>query len=710
MNEVEYLSKELSLRSNYVKAAIELIDEGNTIPFIARYRKEKTGAMDDQTLRLLHEKLEYLRALESRKEEIKRLITEQGKWTDALAAALAAATTITEADDIYLPYRPKRKTKASIAKERGLEPLAQIIMAQADRGDLTDLARDYLNDEVPNAEDAIEGALNILAETISENAEYRKDLRRITFENAALNCTAATKEDSVYRQYYEFTGLLTKLKPHQVLAINRGEKEKMLKVSFVMNEMIAEQYLYAKIGNPNGAYQKEILDCISDSYKRLLSPAIEREIRNELRDNAEEQALVIFRQNLKQLLMQPPLKGKNVIGFDPGYRTGCKVCVVDSSGKVLDVGVVYPTPPKSDTAGAAKLLRAWIAKYGVTAIAVGNGTASKESEIFIADMISDLPDVGYMMVSEAGASVYSASPLAAAEFPDYDVSLRSAVSIARRLQDPLPELVKIDPKSIGVGQYQHDMKQKRLGEVLDGVVEESVNSVGADLNTASAPLLQRIAGISATIAKNIVSYRETNGMFSSRMELKKVPKLGDKAFEQCAGFLRVRESANPLDNSSVHPESYGAAKLILKECGLGLQDIGTPAMNGLTAMVTQNGMRLAERLQIGLLTLQDIVSELIKPARDPRDSLPQPVLRSDVMDIKDLKEGMLFKGTVRNITDFGAFVDIGVHQDGLVHISQLSDRYVKHPLDVVHIGDTVDVKILSVDVAKKRISLTMKAK
>ncbi|MBQ6947353.1 MAG: RNA-binding transcriptional accessory protein [Clostridia bacterium] len=706
--EIKYLANDLSLSAKNVEAAVGLMDEGNTIPFIARYRKEKTGAMDDQTLRLLQDKLNYYRSLNERKAEVQRLITEQGKWSDELANALQNAATLTEVDDIYLPYRPKRKTKASVARENGLEPLAEIILKQEDLRDLSEIAAAFMNENVPDVANAIQGAMYILAEDIAENAEYRKELRRITFENAQLVCEAVTKEDTVYRQYYEFVALISKLKSHQVLAINRGEKEKALKVDIKLQENIAEQFLYSKIGISGGRFQNEILACIADSYKRLLAPAIEREIRAQLREAAEEQALVVFRQNLKQLLMQPPLKGSCVIGFDPGYRTGCKVCVIDAGGKVLDVGVVYPTAPKKDTAGAAKLLRNWIKKYGVSAIAVGNGTASKESEIFIADMISDLDGVGYIMVSEAGASVYSASPLAAAEFPEYDVSLRSAVSIARRLQDPLAELVKIDPKSIGVGQYQHDMKQKRLGEVLDGVVEECVNNVGADLNTASVPLLQRIAGISATVAQNIVAYRESNGLFTSRSQLKKVPKLGHKAFEQCAGFLRIKESKNPLDNSSVHPESYAAAKMILCESGLALSDIGTSAVIGLPAVIKMTGVALAEKLSIGLLTLQDIVNELVKPARDPRDSLAKPVLRSDVLDIKDLKEGMVFQGTVRNITDFGAFVDIGVHQDGLVHVSQMSDKFVRHPLDAVHIGDTVNVRILSVDVDKKRISLTMR--
>ena len=708
MNEIQYLAKELGLAASRVEAAVSLMDEGNTIPFIARYRKEKTGAMDDQTLRQLQDKLNYFRSLTERKAEVMHLITEQGKWSDELAAALQKASTLTEVDDIYLPYRPKRKTKASVARENGLEPLAQIILKQEDRREPSLIASEFLNENVTTTEAAVEGALFIIAEDIAENAEYRKHLRKMLFENALLVSEAAVEEDSVYRQYYEFSSVISKVKSHQVLAINRGEKEKFLKVRICMPEIEAEQYLYTKIGNPNGTFQSEIRACISDSYKRLLFPALEREIRADLRDSAEEQALVIFRQNLKQLLMQPPLKGSRVIGFDPGYRTGCKVCVIDESGKVLDVGVVYPTPPKSDADGAAKLLRKWIENHGVSALAVGNGTASKESEIFVAGMISDLSDVGYIMVSEAGASVYSASPLAAAEFPEYDVSLRSAVSIARRLQDPLAELVKIDPKSIGVGQYQHDMKQKRLGEVLDGVVEECVNNVGADLNTASVPLLQRIAGISAAIAQNIVKYREENGLFRSRKDLLKVPKLGAKAFEQCAGFLRIKESSNPLDNSSVHPESYGAAQSILKEFGLTLSDVGTSATLVLQKQLAQLGEEIAAKIGIGLLTLKDIVSELIKPARDPRDGLAKPILRSDVMDIKDLKEGMVFQGTVRNITDFGAFVDIGVHQDGLVHISQLSDKYVKHPLDVVHIGDAVSVKILSVDVEKKRISLTMR--
>ncbi len=708
MNEIQYLSNELNIAPGRVEAAVSLMDEGCTIPFIARYRKEKTGAMDDQSLRLLQEKLLYFRALNERKSEVQRLITEQGKWSETLSIALGKASTLTEVDDIYLPYRPKRKTKASIARENGLEPLAEIILKQNDDRSLRDIAAGFISENVPDEASAIQGALFILAEDIAENAEYRKDLRRITWQNAMLISEKATDEDSVYRQYYEFSSVISKLKSHQVLAINRGEKEKYLKVTVKLPENLGEQYLYGKIGNPNGSFQKEIIDCIADSYKRLLFPAVEREIRSELRDSAEEQALVIFRQNLKQLLLQPPLKGSCIIGYDPGYRTGCKVCVIDESGKVLDVGVVYPTPPKNDCEGAASLLRGWIQKYGVTAIAIGNGTASKESEIFVSEMISDLKGVGYIMVSEAGASVYSASSLAAEEFPEYDVSLRSAVSIARRLQDPLPELVKIDPKSIGVGQYQHDMKQKRLSDVLDGVVEECVNSVGADLNTASVPLLSRIAGISSSIAQNIVKYREENGMFTSRKMLLKVPKLGAKAYEQCAGFLRIKESENPLDNSSVHPESYAAAEMVLGECGLTLNDIGTAAVSSLQQIFVQNGRQLAKKIGIGILTLQDILSELAKPARDPRDELSKPLLRSDILDIKDIKEGMVFQGTVRNITDFGAFIDIGVHQDGLVHISQLSDKFVKHPLDVVHIGDIVKVKILSVDVKTKRISLTMR--
>ena len=708
MNEIQYLSNELNIAPSRVEAAVNLMDEGCTIPFIARYRKEKTGAMDDQSLRLLQEKLLYFRALIERKSEVQRLITEQGKWSETISVALEKASTLTEVDDIYLPYRPKRKTKASIARENGLEPLAEIILKQNDTRSLQDIAEEFISENVPDGASAIQGALFILAEDIAENAEYRKDLRRITWQNAVLICENTTDEDSVYRQYYEFSAVISKLKSHQVLAINRGEKEKYLKVAIKLPENLGEQYLYGKIGNPNGSFQKEILDCISDSFKRLLFPAVEREIRSQLRDDAEEQALVIFRQNLKQLLLQPPLKGSRIIGYDPGYRTGCKVCVIDESGKVLEVGVVYPTPPRNDREGAASLLRSWIQKYGVTAIAIGNGTASKESEIFVAEMISDLKGVGYIMVSEAGASVYSASELAAEEFPEYDVSLRSAVSIARRLQDPLPELVKIDPKSIGVGQYQHDMKQKRLSDVLDGVVEECVNSVGADLNTASVPLLSKIAGISSSIAQNIVKYRDENGLFTSRKMLLKVPKLGAKAYEQCAGFLRIKESENPLDNSSVHPESYAAAEMVLGECGLTLNDIGTAAISSVQQFFAQNARQLAEKIGIGILTLQDILSELAKPARDPRDELSKPALRSDVLDIKDIKEGMSFQGTVRNITDFGAFVDIGVHQDGLVHISQLSDKFVKHPLDVVHIGDIVKVKILSVDVKTKRISLTMR--
>ena len=708
MNEIRQLSEMIGQTEKNVAAAVELIDAGNTIPFIARYRKEKTGAMDDQTLRLLFEKLTYLRSLSARKEEIKRLIDEQGKWTPTLETQLQNAKTLAEAEDIYLPYRPKRKTRASVARERGLEKLAEILAAQTDKRPLEEIAAGFVGGEVADAAGAIAGAMDILAEDIAENAGYRGAIRRLTWQNGLVQTAAASEEDTVYRSYYEFTQSVSKMKAHQVLAIRRGEKEKKLKFSLSVDQKIMTTYLYDRIKKPNGSFDHPLRDCIEDSYKRLLAPAIEREITAQLFENAEQQAMLVFKENLKQLLLQPPLKGKTVLGFDPGYRTGCKICVVDPVGKVLAVDVIYPTPPKKDIVGAERKIRALIEKYHVSALAVGNGTASKESEIFVAEAIKGT-GAGYMMVSEAGASVYSASPLAAAEFPNYDVSLRSAVSIARRLQDPLSELVKIDPKSIGVGQYQHDMKQKNLSQALDGVVEECVNTVGADLNTASVPLLEKIAGISSAIAKNIVQYREQNGMFKNRAELKKVSKLGAKAYEQCAGFLRVKESKQPLDNTSVHPESYAAAEALLKRFGMRDSEIGTPRMKHLAEQAESVGYEaLSKELNIGVPTLRDIVSELLKPGRDPREDLPKPQLRSDVMDMKDIRPGMGFTGTVRNITDFGAFVDIGVHQDGLVHISQLSDRYVKHPLDVVHVGDVVRVTVLSVEPEKNRISLTMK--
>ncbi len=706
------LAEEFSVGINQIENTVKLIDEGNTIPFIARYRKEATGSLDDQILREIFERLEYLRGLEKRKEEIIASIEAQEKMTDELRLAILEAKTLAELEDLYRPYRPKRKTRASVAREKGLEPLSQFIMEQK-ICDLNGEAEKYIDEEkgVNSIEEAIMGAQDIIAEDISDDANIRKELRTFVYRTGTVVTKATDPEaQSVYEMYYEYSEPVNRIAGHRILAVERGEREEFLKVSIVIDDAAAvsgleRQFVTAK--NPCGEI---VAAACADSFSRLIYPSIEREIRNQLFENASTQAIKVFSANLRQLLMQPPVKDAVTLGFDPAYRTGCKIAVVDGTGKVLDTTVVYPTMPHNDIVGAKKKLKELIAKYGITTIAIGNGTASRESEKFVAEMIKEIDaPVSYMVVSEAGASVYSASKLAAEEFPQFDVSLRSAVSIARRLQDPLAELVKIDPKAIGVGQYQHDMAPKQLSEALDGVVESCVNSVGVDLNTASQPLLARVAGINSGVAKNIVTYREENGAFADRSELLKVAKLGKKAYEQCAGFLRISGGKSILDNTGVHPESYKAAKELLKECGYTLKDAENGSLEALKSRADQIGIKvLAEKLGVGEPTLCDIMDELLKPGRDPRDELPPPMLRTDVMEMKDLKQGMELKGTVRNVIDFGIFVDIGVHQDGLVHISQICDRYIKHPLEVVKVGDVVTVWVLDVDVNKKRISLTMK--
>ena len=716
MDIIKTLAEELNLRVDQVEKTVALIDEGNTIPFIARYRKEVTGSLDDEVLRKLDDRLTYLRNIEKRKEEVKNLIAEQGKLTDELAAQIDAAKTITEVDDIYRPYRPHRKTRASVAREKGLEPLAELIMSQLDKYEptLIEIAETYVSEEkgVESADEALAGARDIIAENVSDNAEYRKTIRKITFDFGVLSTKGAKDEDSVYSQYYEYSEGVKKMPHHRILAVNRGEKEDFLKVSIdAPKDMILNFILSETVTNQSSPASKYIYDAVIDSYDRLIAPSIEREIRNDMTDAAGEGAIALFSENLRHLLMQAPLKGKTVLGFDPGYVNGCKTAVVDKTGKVLDTAVIYPTThSKYKIEEGKKIITAMVKKYGVDVIAIGNGTASKESEIFIAETLRECgSDCKYIVVNEAGASIYSASKLAAEEFPEFDVMQRSAVSIARRLQDPLAELVKIDPKSIGVGQYQHDMKPARLDGALTGVVEDCVNAVGVDVNTASYSLLSYISGVNATCAKNIVKYREENGEFKSRSGLLKVPRLGAKAFEQCAGFLRVPHSKEILDNTGVHPESYAAAKALLAMFGYGASDIGTPAMADLDKKIEAKGRAaVCEELGIGVPTLKDIVTELQKPGRDVRDSLPLPVLRDDVMSMEDLKPDMILDGTVRNVIDFGAFVDIGVHQDGLVHISELSDRFVKHPSEVVALGDAVKVRVLSVDIKKKRISLSMK--
>lgn len=713
MGIISVLAEEFEIRKDRVENTVKLIDDGNTIPFIARYRKEVTGSLDDQILRDLFDRLNYLRNLDEQREKIITAIDEQGALTDELKASILAAKTVTELDDIYRPYRPKRKTRASVAKEKGLSPLADYILEQREENNPYEYANEFVNTElgVDCVEDAINGAKDIIAEFISDNADIRKRLRVVCFEHGIICSKAAGDELGVYEIYKEFSEAVKKIAGHRILAINRGEKEDFLKVSIDFDSDRAMNIIYSVIltakDNSSVALIKE---AAIDAYDRLIFPSIEREIRNQLTDSASESAIKVFSSNLKQLLMQPPVKGKTAIGLDPGYRTGCKVAVVDETGKVLDTGVIYPAPPHNRIDEAKIKIKTLIEKYSVEIIAIGNGTASHETEVFAADVIKEVPNkVSYMVVSEAGASVYSASKLAAKEFPDYDVSLRSAVSIARRLQDPLSELIKIDPKAIGVGQYQHDMPQKQLSFALEGVVENCVNSVGVDLNTASVQLLEQISGINSSIAKNIVAYREENGKFSSRTELKKVSKLGPKAFEQCAGFLKVSESKNVLDNTSVHPESYLIAEKLLKMFGMSDDDVKYGKVTALPELVEQKGIgNIADELGTGVPTLKDIISELIKPGRDPRDELPQPLLRTDVLGIESLSSGMELKGTVRNVIDFGAFVDIGVHQDGLVHISQITDKYIKHPSEVLKVGDIVNVKVISVDIPKKRISLTMR--
>ena len=707
------LQKELNISSWQVNRVIKLIDEGNTIPFIARYRKELTGSCDDQVLRELNDRLNYLRNLEKRKEEVSASIIEQDKMTDKIRELLEKAITLSEVEDIYRPFKLKKKTRASVAKEKGLEPLADLIFIQdGSISSLDEVANEYINEDkgVLTVEDALNGASDIIAEKVSDNTELRRQLKALFKSSALIESTAKTEEDSVYSMYYKYAEPISKIPSHRILALNRGEKEDILNVKITVDETLAVGIIYKMFLKEDSATLDFCRNAIEDSYSRLIFPSIEREIRRDLTDIASEQAIKMFALNLRPLLMQPPIKGKVVLAVDPAYRTGCKIAVIDSHGKVIHTGVVYPTPPQNRIAEAEAVLLGLIDKYKVDCISIGNGTASKESEIFVANMIKKSPrSLSYMVVNEAGASVYSASKLGAAEFPEFDVSLRSAVSIGRRLQDPLAELVKIDPKSIGVGQYQHDMPQNRLSEQLTGVVEDCVNAVGVDLNTASVSLLKYISGISESIAKNIVLYREENGGFKNRTELKKVKKLGPKTFEQCAGFLRIPGGDNTLDNTSVHPEAYDNVKSILSLLGKDISDFKGEALSDIPSIADKYGRsKVAEKCNIGLPTLNDILQELAKPGRDLRDSLPQPLLRSDIMDMSDLKQGDKLRGTVRNVIDFGIFVDIGVHQDGLVHISQICNKYIKHPSEVVKVGDVVDVQVLDVDVKKKRISLTMK--
>lgn len=709
---IRTLAQELGIKTGQAEAAVKLIDEGNTIPFIARYRKEATGALNDEVLRNLYERLNYLRNLEEKKEQVIGSIEEQGKLTPELKKQILEAQTLVAVDDLYRPYRPKRRTRAIIAKERGLEPLANILSLQQTVKTMEEEAKAYINIEkdVETVEDALAGAMDIVAEAISDEAQYRQYIRDITMKKGVLSSEAKdVDEESVYEMYYGFSEPVAKLAGHRVLALNRGEKEKLLTVKIEAPQEDIFRYLKKKIirrDNPNTTLYLE--RTIEDAYSRLIAPSVEREIRSELTEQAEDGAIKVFGKNLQQLLMQPPVAGQTVLGWDPAFRTGCKLAVVDPTGKVLDTVVIFPTAPQNKVEESKKILKKLIKKYGITLISVGNGTASRESEQVIVELLKEIPEhVQYIIVNEAGASVYSASKLATEEFPNFDVGQRSAASIARRLQDPLAELVKIDPKSIGVGQYQHDMNQKKLSGALEGVVEDCVNRVGVDLNTASAPLLEYISGISATVAKNIVAYREENGQFTDRKQLLKVSKLGPKAYEQCAGFLRITGGKNPLDATSVHPESYESAKKLLELLGYSMEDLKEQKLKGISAKV-KDKKKLAEQLDIGVLTLDDILKELEKPARDPREDMPKPILRTDVLEMKDLTPGMILKGTVRNVIDFGAFVDIGVHQDGLVHISQICDRFIKHPLEAVSVGDVVDVQVMSVDLKKKRIALTMK--
>ena len=715
MDIIQKITEELQVKKWQVEAAVALIDEGNTIPFISRYRKEVTGSLNDEQLRKLHERLLYLRNLEAKKEQVLGAIEEQGKLTEELRKQILAAETLVVVEDLYRPYRPKRRTRAIIAKEKGLEPLAALILLQKLEMPLEEAAKPYVSaeKEVANEQEAIAGAKDIIAEHISDEADYRIYIRELTVRQGKIVSSAKNPEEqSVYEMYYEFEEAISKLAGHRILALNRGEKEKILSVKVEAPEEKILGYLEKKTILTDNPYTTPVLkEVVADSYKRLIEPAIEREIRSELTEKAEDGAIEVFGKNLEQLLMQPPIVGQTVLGWDPAFRTGCKLAVVDATGKVLDTTVIYPTAPTTAAkiAAAKDTLKKLIRKYNITLFSVGNGTASRESEQIIVELFKEIPEkVQYIITNEAGASVYSASKLATEEFPNFDVGQRSAASIARRLQDPLAELVKIDPKSIGVGQYQHDMNQKKLSEALSGVVESCVNKVGVDLNTASAPLLSYISGVSGTIAKNIVSYREEHGSFKDRKELLKVAKLGPKAFEQCAGFMRISGGKNPLDATSVHPESYAAAEKLLAKLGFSSKDIAGNKLNGISKSV-KDYKKLAEELEVGEITLRDIVKELEKPARDPRDEMPKPILRTDVLEMKDLTPGMILKGTVRNVIDFGAFVDIGVHQDGLVHISQITDKkFIKHPLEAVSVGDVVEVKVMSVDLAKKRIQLTMK--
>lgn len=716
INIQDRLAKELGLKLNQVNNVIEMLDEGNTVPFIARYRKERTGGLSDEVLRKFSERLTYLRNLEERKSDVSRLIEEQGKLTEEITLALNKAQTLTEVEDIYRPYKPKKRTRAIIAKEKGLEPLANIIISGIFKGDLNEEASKFINLEkgVQTSEEAISGALDILAEAISEEAKFRKHIREMVMREGTIETNGESEETTPYEMYYEYSEEVKKIPPHRILAINRGEKEKVLSVKIVINEDKVINYLEKELLKGNSVTDEQIKLAIKDAYKRLIFPSIEREIRSELTNKGEEGAIMIFKENLKALLMQAPIKGKTVMGYDPGFRTGCKVAILDSTGKFLENVAVYPTLPKKDVEGTKKTLKALIKKYDVDVISLGNGTASRESEEVISEMLKEIKEetgkeLAYVIVSEAGASVYSASELATKEYPDLDVTVRGAISIGRRLQDPLAELVKIDPKAIGVGQYQHDVTQKRLEESLKGVVEDSVNKVGVDLNTATPSLLTYVSGINSSIAKNIVDYRDEVGGFKSRRELLKVKRLGQKAFEQCAGFLRVAESSEPLDNTSVHPESYKEAKKLIEILGYSKEDLKNNKLSDIEERVKEKGIKnIEQEIEIGELTLRDIIKELQKPGRDPRDEMPKPILKTGVIDLKDLQPGMELMGTVRNVSDFGAFVDIGVHQDGLVHKSQMADGFVRHPLDVVKVGDVIKVRILDVDLKRKRIGLTMK--
>lgn len=713
MDLIKQLCDEFSLKTFQVENTVKLIDEGNTIPFIARYRKEATGSLDDQVLRELFDRLTYLRNMEETREKILKSIEEQGALTEELAKAVAEAKTLTELEDIYRPYKKKKKTRASVAKEKGLQPLADIIYAQEDIGETPkEIASEFINTElgVESAEDALQGAMDIIAEKISDDADIRKRMRFVCSAHGIINVKSSVEDAGVYEMYADYSEAVSKIPDHRILAINRGEKENILKVNIEFDKQKAMFVISKNHIKEGSVFTELVVRAAEDAYSRLIFPAVEREIRSTLTERASDNAIKVFSTNLKQLLMQPPVKNKVTLGLDPGYRTGCKVAVVDGTGKVLDTGVIYPVPPKSKIEEAKTIIKGLVKKHGVEVFAIGNGTASHETEVFAAEVIKELNDgLSYMVVSEAGASVYSASKLAAEEFPDYDVSLRSAVSIARRLQDPLAELVKIDPEAIGVGQYQHDMPKAKLRGALDGVVETCVNSVGVDLNTASVQLLSRVAGVGSAVAKNIVAFREENGKFTDRKQLLKVAKLGPKAYEQCAGFLRVSEGKNVLDNTGVHPESYKAAEKLLKICGFSDSDVAKGRVVSLKEIAENRGIgATAEELGIGVPTLQDIIKELTVPGRDPRDELPPPMLRQEIMSLEDLAVGMKLKGTVRNVIDFGAFVDIGVHQDGLVHISRICDRFIKHPAEVLKVGDIVDVYVIGVDAAKKRISLSIK--